>query len=99
MAEALHDRPELASLRLSRDSAERFAKAERDLWFPTISAVGGAGIIPLHDSNLLNRFAAGGLNINIPIFNGHLFSARRAEAMLRFHADEQNVGPLRGGRR
>ncbi len=88
---ALRDRPELSSIRLQRDSAEYFAKAEKDLWFPSISMVGGAGIIPIHDGNLLNRYAAMGLNINIPIFNGHLFSARSAEAKYRFHAEEQNV--------
>ncbi len=94
VAEALRNRPELASLRFRRDSDERFAKAERDLWFPSISMLGGAGLIPAHDNNLLGRFAAVGLNINIPVFNGHLFAARRAEAMLKFHAAEQNVQGL-----
>ncbi len=91
IAEAMHNRPELASLGFRRDAAERLARAEKDLWFPTISILGSAGIVPLHDSNLLNRFAAGGLNINIPIFTGRLFSARKAEAKLKFQAEEQNL--------
>ena len=94
VAEALRDRPELASLRYRRDSAEHFAKAERDLWLPSISALAGAGVIPFHASALSDRYAAAGLNIDIPIFNGHLFSARKAEATLRFHAQEQNVQDL-----
>jgi len=91
VVEAMRDSPELAALGFRRDAAERFAKAEEDLWLPSISALGGAGIVPVHGSNLLNRFAAVGLNINVPIFNGHLFSARRAEAKLKFQAEEQNL--------
>jgi outer membrane protein len=94
VAEALHARPEMAALRLQRDSAERFAKAEGDLWFPTVSAVGSAGIIPWHDSNLSDRFAAVGVNINFPIFNGRLFSARRAEADFKFKAEDQSLRNL-----
>ncbi len=97
IAKAMHDRPELASLGLRRDAARRFAKAEKDLWFPAISIVGSAGIVPFHDSNLLNRFGAAGLNINIPIFNGSLFSARKAEAELKFKAEEQNLLDLQDG--
>jgi outer membrane protein len=84
----------MAALRLQRDSAERFAKAEGDLWFPTVSAVGSAGIIPWHDSNLSDRFAAVGVNINFPIFNGRLFSARRAEADFKFKAEDQSLRNL-----
>ena len=91
VAEAMRDRPELVSLGFRRDAAERFARAEKDLWLPSISAVGGAGIVPIHDSNLLNRYAAVGLNINFPIFNGRLFSARKAEARLKFQAENANL--------
>ncbi len=88
---ALHDRPEVASLQFKRDAAERYSKAERDLWFPTVSALGTAGVVPAHDSNLLDRFAAIGVNVNFPIFNGRLFSARSAEARLQFNADDQQL--------
>ncbi|HYK90234.1 MAG TPA: TolC family protein [Acidobacteriota bacterium] len=94
VAQALRDRPELASRRLQRDSAERFAKAEKDLWRPSVSVLGGAGIVPIHDSNLLNRFAGVGLNINIPVFNGHLFSALSTEARFNFQSEAQNVRDL-----
>jgi len=89
LAQAMQNRPELASLRLSTQSAYRFAKAERDLWFPTISFAGAAGLTPYHQETLTDRYAAAGLNVNVPIFNGRLFSARAAEARLRAEAADQ----------
>src|SRR5215472_13127749 len=53
----------------------------RDLWFPTISAVGAAGPTPVGADQLAPRYAAAGVNVNIPIFNGHLFGALRSEAV------------------
>ncbi len=94
VTQAMHDRPELASSRFQRDSAERFATAEKDLWHPSISVLAGAGYIPLHDSNLTDRWGAVGMNANFPIFNGGLFSARRAEATYTFHADQEKVRAL-----
>ena len=34
------------------------------------------------------------MNINVPVFNGHLFSARRSEAELRAQAAAQNLRDL-----
>ncbi len=92
--QALRDRPELAGARFNRDGAVKFARAERELSFPTISAVGAAGVVPGHDDNVHNRYSAAGVNVNIPVFNGHLFSARRAEADLRAQAAEQTIRDL-----
>ncbi len=64
---------------------------EHDLWFPTISLAGSAGLIPFHQDTLPNRYAAAGLNVNIPIFNGRLYSARAAEARLRAEAADQSL--------
>jgi outer membrane protein len=91
VAQAMQNRPELASLRFDSQSAHRFAKAERDLWFPTVSFAGSAGLIPFHQDTLTNRYAAAGLNVNIPIFNGKLYSARAAEARLKAEAADQNL--------
>ncbi len=84
-------RAPLASLRFDRQSAHRFAKAERDIWFPTVSLAGSAGPIPFHQGTLTNRYAAAGSNINIPIFNGRLHSVRAAEARLSAEAADQSV--------
>ena len=80
--EALSKRPELVSSRLERDAAEKFAKAERALHYPTVSAVAGAGFIPVHDSHFRDDYAAAGVNLSLPLFNGNLYSARQHEAQL-----------------
>ena len=92
--QALKDRPELISQRLDVDSAERYATAERDLKFPTISALGTAGLTPARESPLASRYAAAGFNVNIPIFNGHLYGALQSEAKARAQAENQYLRDL-----
>ena len=88
---SLAARPELLSLRADRAAADQFSLAEQDLRKPTVSALGSFGYIPLRQNNLRSRYAAVGVNVSIPIFNGHLFSAREAEAELRAREAAQNV--------
>lgn len=96
--QAMTNRPELISQQNEVNSAQSFATAERDLWFPTISAVGAAGLIPFHAdttaAGLNHQYAAAGFNVNIPIFNGHSFGALRNEAQARALAQEQNLRDL-----
>jgi outer membrane protein len=83
LQQAFQNRPELASQRLRANAAHTYATAERDLWFPTLTAAGTAGLAPYMptDPNLDSpRYAAAGFNLNIPIFNGHLYGALRNEA-------------------
>ena len=94
IAQALQNRPDLSSARFSHDAALRYARAERDLWMPTISAAGAAGLTPAYEAPLTDRYAAAGVNVNIPIFNGFLFSARHQEATLRARAADQNMRDL-----
>jgi outer membrane protein len=91
ITQALQDRPDLASQRLTVESAQDYATAERDLWFPTISSVGAAGLIPFRQSTLRSRYAAIGFNVNVPLFNGHLFGALRSEASARAEAQRQQL--------
>jgi len=91
---ALRDRPELANLRLEQNSAERFAQAEKDLTLPTIGVAAAAGFVPAGEAQVPGRYGAAGVNVNIPILNGHLFRARRVEAELRVKAAMQNVNDL-----
>jgi outer membrane protein len=70
-------------------SAQSYATAQRDLWLPTISAAGAAGLVPYRVAQLPPRYAAAGFDVNIPIFNGHLFGALRAEANAEARAQEQ----------
>lgn len=92
--EAFRDRPELIGGRLDVSSAQSYATAERDLWFPTISGIGVAGLSPVREDPLPSRYAAGGVNVNIPLFNGHLFGALRSEAEARSQAQEQYLRDL-----
>jgi outer membrane protein len=92
--QALRDRPELVGQRFDVDSAQSYATAERDLKLPTISALGTAGLTPVNEAPLGPRYAAGGFNVNIPLFNGHLFGALQNEAKSRAQAESQNLRDL-----
>jgi outer membrane protein len=94
LQQALKNRPDLISLRLDAASAHSYAAAEHDLWFPIISAAGAAGLTPYGADQLAPRYAAVGVNVNIPIFNGHLFGALRSEANSRAQAQDQYLRDL-----
>jgi len=94
IAQAIGNRPELVSRRLEVNSAQSYATAERDLWFPTLSAVGTAGLTPYRQDTLASRYAAAGFNVNIPIFNGRQFNALHAEATAEANAQQQYLRDL-----
>ena len=94
VADAVRDRPELASLRFEVEAAARYAKAERDLWMPSVSTIASIGLVPAGVTELQNQYGAVGVNVNIPLFNGGLFKARRTEAELRARTAEENVKDL-----
>jgi outer membrane protein len=94
LQQALQNRPELISRRLDVNSAKSYAAAERDLWFPTITAVGTAGLTPYGADQLAPRYAAAGFNVNIPLFNGHLYGALRSEAESQAQAQQQYLRAL-----
>lgn len=86
---ALADRPELLNLHDQNQAAVSFAKSQRDARLPTISAFGVAGVSPIHDDQLDNNYAVGGLQLSIPLFAGGLYTARQHEAELRSQADKE----------
>jgi outer membrane protein len=88
---ALSNRPDVVQLRLERDAAKKFAHAERDLNYPTISAAATAGVLPVHNEALGPNYAAAGVTLRLPIFNGWLFSARKSEANLRAGVAEETL--------
>lgn len=94
IAEAIQNRPELASLRYEQNAAERFVKAESRLSMPSISTVATVGLVPAGVAAVGDRYGAVGVNVNIPIFNGGLFKARRTEAELRARSTAENVKDL-----
>lgn len=92
VAQALGDRPELAGLRYSRDAAWKFADAEKDLSRPTVSAVAVGGFIPYIDATGIPAEYEGiGANVSIPLFNGHLFTARREAAHQQAMESDQRL--------
>ena len=94
VARALSSRPDVASQRLADQSAASFAVAERNLWMPSLSFVGAAGLAPYHELGLNTRYSAAGVNVTIPLLNGDLFSARHADALYRAQAQEQATRDL-----
>jgi outer membrane protein len=84
VAQAENNRPELASLRSAREAADRFYDAEKDLSRPTVSVVAVGGALPyINTANIPLGYEGIAANASIPVFNGHLFSARREAARQR----------------
>lgn len=90
ISEALRERPDLAGLRLNEQALAEYAKAEKKLVNPTISAGAAAGIAPVRDPRLAESYSGAGININIPVLNGGLFRARREEADAHASAAEKD---------
>ncbi len=95
ISQAMSNRPELASFRYSREAAYKFAEAEKDLSRPTVSLVGVAGFLPwinqVTTQSIPTEYEGAAVNVNIPVFNGHLFSARREAARYRAVVADQNL--------
>jgi outer membrane protein len=94
--QALKARPELASLQLNREAAYKFERAEKDLSLPNASFLGVGGYISYIAQLQLPRvtppeYEAVGINVQIPIFNGGLFKARREEAHYRAMEADQRL--------
>ena len=80
--QALDLRPEVRGLKDEVTAAEKFGRAEHDLFFPTVEGLGVVGQAPIRNNNIPSWYGAAGVNINIPVFNGFLFSARAKSADL-----------------
>jgi len=89
--EALAQRPDLARLRYQRDAAREFARAEGKLLYPSVSALGSAGVIPTGASQLPSEYSAAGVNLNLPLFTGGLYTARRREAQFKAKAADESL--------
>ena len=89
--QALQLRPDLLSLRNSRDAALKFARAEKALHYPTVSAIGSAGVIPVGDPELPDNYAAAGVSVTLPLYAGGLYTARQREAALRAREAEESL--------
>jgi outer membrane protein len=101
---AIQQRPDLQALNYDQLAAEKFRRAQRDQLLPTISALGIAGGTPVRPDCfggcfpnyfVSSWYGAVGVNMNVPIFNGFLFSAEASEANYRAKAATENSRDLR----
>jgi len=98
IVDAIRNRPEIAASGLLVRAAESFENAEKDLTHPTVSVVAVGGALPyLNQDPRVSPHGYEGVAINmeIPIFNGHLFSARRQAASYQKLAQDQRLRNLR----
>ena len=95
IAEAFAKRPEIQALDYEYQSSQKLKTAERDLLFPTLRAVGAVGGAPVRNDHLSSWYGAVGANMDIPIFNGFLYTARAHEADLRSQAARERLLDLR----
>jgi len=94
---AFHQRPDLRALAYSQQAAIKFSHAQRDQMLPSISAAGTVGSVPIRPAAyyLTNWWGGIGVNMNIPIFNGFLYSAQAKEASIRAQAASEQSRDLR----
>ena len=94
---AVKQRPDLQSLDLTRQSQEKFSRAQAEQRLPSLSALGTVGGSPVRPGQyyVSSWDGAIGANLNVPIFNGFLYSAQTKEAQLRAQATAQQTRQLR----
>ena len=95
IADAFGKRPEILALEFDSESDEKLHRAARDQMYPTISALATYGDSPVRDDRVYGPYAAAGVNLQIPVFNGFLFSAKSRETDLRAQASRQRLMDLR----
>ena len=95
IATAFTMRPEILALEFQSESARKFQKAEGDLLWPDIRALGAVGDTPVRNPVISSWYGAVGVNIDIPVFNGFLYTARAREASLRAQAAQERLRDLR----
>lgn len=88
-------RPDLIALEFQSESAKKFHNAERDLSLPDVRALAAAGGAPVRNPTITSTYDAVGVNVDIPVFNGFLYTARAQEAALRAQAAQERLRDLR----
>jgi len=88
-------RPEILALEFQSESAQKFQRAERDLLLPDIRALGVVGDTPVRNPLISSWYGAVGVNVDIPVFNGFLYTARAREASLRAQATQEKLRDIR----
>ena len=95
ISDAFSRRPEILGLEFASESADKLHNAARDEQYPTISVLGAFGDSPVRDDRVYGPYGAVGVNVQIPIFNGFLYSAKSRESNLRAQAARQRLLDIR----
>jgi outer membrane protein len=95
-AGAQAQRPDLQALRFNAAADQKFATAQQLQHLPTISALALGGITPVAPDGIFvpNWYAAGGVNLTLPLFTGFRIDAQAQEARLRQKATEKQAQDL-----
>jgi outer membrane protein len=95
---ALQQRPDLQALDYNHQATVKFSRAQRDQLLPNISALGTVGTVPVRPGSqyyVANWWGGVGVNMNIPIFNGFLYTSQAKEATIRAQAAGEQTRDLR----
>jgi outer membrane protein len=87
--EAMVRNPEIMRLSAAEEEQRSLARAAFGQANPRLSLVGSAGVTPVHDPRLTDNYAAGAVNLSIPLFNGSAYVAQRDEALDQARALER----------
>jgi len=95
-ASAQAQRPDLQALRFNAAADQKFATAQQLQHLPTISALAMGGITSVAPDGIFvpNWYAAGGMNLTLPLFTGFRIDAQAQEARLRLKAAEKQAQDL-----
>jgi outer membrane protein len=91
ISSALSSRPEAVALRNTALAAKKQVVAARDARLPKIQALGSLGVTPVGDPGVEGRYAAAGVDVELPLFTGGLLSSRQKEASFRAQAAGQEL--------
>jgi outer membrane protein len=95
-ASAQAHRPDLQALRFNAEADQKFATAQQLQHLPTISALAIGGISPISPDGIFvpHWYAAGGVNLSLPLFTGFRIDAQAQETRLREKAAEKQAQDL-----
>ena len=95
-ADAQAQRPDLQALRFNAQAYQKLARAQILQHLPSISALAVGGVTPVAPDGVFTPkwYAAGGVNLTLPIFTGFHIEAQAEEARLRQKATEKQAQDL-----
>jgi outer membrane protein len=95
IAEAFSVRPEILAVEFEWEASQKLHLADRDQLFPTISALAAFGDAPIRDDRITSAYRTAGVNVQVPVFNGFLYTAKSHESDLRAQALRERMMDLR----